>query len=401
MRAIYLDCFAGISGNMLLGALLNVGVPEKFLREELAKLPVSGYDLNITQVSKCGITAVYVDVQLHQHHHHEHRHLCDIFQIIDNSSFDVSIKEKSKKIFMCLAQAEAKVHGTTVDDIHFHEVGAVDAIIDIVGAVLCLHYLEIEEIYTSKLQVGTGFIQCSHGLMPVPAPATAELLKNIPYYNGDIAKELVTPTGAAIIATLGSGYGAIPETFKTQKIGYGAGTWELIIPNVLRIQVGDIMTRLEQNETLVLEANIDDLNPQIYAYVLDKLLAVGVLDVWLTPVVMKKSRPATILSILINSELLPKVVDIVLTETSTIGIRHYPVQRNIAERHIITVLSPWGQARVKISSYGGQVCSVTPEYEDCRLLAEKHNVPLKAVLQKILQLALQNSEKEITDFPKI
>lgn len=247
MKGLYLDCFAGISGNMLLGAFLHAGLPEEVLRENLSYLPIDGYDLSVERVTKCGISAVYVDVKL-THHHHHHRHLSDIIQIIDNSQLVQKVKDDSKKIFMLLAEAEAKVHGVTIEEIHFHEVGAVDAIIDIVGSAIGLHYFEIEEIHTSKLQVGNGFVECCHGLMPIPAPATAELLKKIPYYNGDISKELVTPTGAAVIAALGTSYGNMPQSFVSNTIGYGAGTWDLDIPNVLRMHLGEIVTSTKTDE---------------------------------------------------------------------------------------------------------------------------------------------------------
>ena len=393
MKTLYLDCFSGISGNMLLGALIDAGLPEEVLRQQLSTLPIHGYDLNVKKVIKSGIHAVYVDVILTHGHDHQHRHLADIINIIDNSQLDEKVKNDSKQIFLLLAQAEAKVHGTTVDAIHFHEVGAVDAIIDIVGTAFGLHYLEIEAIYTSKLHVGSGFVQCAHELMPVPAPATAELLTNIPYYSGDIAKELVTPTGAAIIAALGSGYGVMPEQFISESISYGAGTWDLDIPNVLRMHMGEIVTTHIPNETMVVEANIDDLSPQIYPYVMDKLLAIGVCDVWLTPIIMKKNRSATMLSVLLNSQLLEQVITILLEETSTIGVRHYVVQRTMAARKIIKVTVPWGQAGVKISSYHGKVCSITPEYEDCKRLATENDIPLKEVQQTVLEIARTCSNK--------
>jgi len=258
MQALYLDCFSGISGNMLLGALLHAGLPEEILRKNLSLLPVHGYNLVIDKVNKCGISAIYVDVKLehHDHDHHHHRHLSTIFQIIDDSQLKQKIKDDSKKVFLLLAEAEAKVHGVTVEEIHFHEVGAVDAIIDIVGTVIGLDYFQIEAIYTSPLQVGKGFIKCCHGLMPVPAPATAELLKSIPYYNGELNKELVTPTGAAVIAALGTGYGTMPANFISNAIGYGAGTWDLEIPNVLRMHVGEITEASTSTKTFVIEANM-------------------------------------------------------------------------------------------------------------------------------------------------
>ncbi len=391
MRTLYLDCFAGISGNMLLGALLDVGMPEQQLREELAKLLVKEYQLSVKKVSKCGINATYVDVILDEHQHH--RHLPDIFNIIDNSTLETIVKENSKKVFMRLAQAEAKVHGTTVEDIHFHEVGAVDAIIDIVGTVIGLHYLDIKEIYVSRLHVGNGFVKCSHGLMPVPAPATAELLKGIPYYSSDIARELVTPTGAAVIATFANYVGDMPDNFISQIVGYGAGNWDLAIPNVLRMYVGEI-SRPVGSDIMVIEANIDDLNPQVYAYVMDKLFAAGALDVWLTPIIMKKGRPATMLSVLINRQSIDIIVDILFTETSTIGMRRYAVERTVAEREIVTVPVYWGQARVKISSYQGKLCSITPEYEDCRQLADQSGMPLKYIQQAVLEAGSKMYKKK-------
>lgn len=387
MKTIYLDCFAGISGNMMLGALLHAGVPEELLRQQLATLPIEGYEILVSKIVKNGIEAVYVDVKL-THHHHHHRHLADIFQIIEQSNLTAKVKQDSKKIFLLLAEAEAKVHGTTVEKIHFHEVGAVDAIIDIVGTAFGLDYLEIEAIYTSKLQVGSGFVECCHGLMPIPAPATAELLKAIPYYNGDITSELVTPTGAAIIAALGTSYGKMPENFISKTISYGAGTWDLQIPNVLRMHVGEIHQRDNVNETIVVEANIDDLNPQVYPYVMEKLLGIGALDVTLTPIIMKKNRPAITISVLLHSHLFDEVCKILFTETSTIGLRYYDVSRKIATRKSIAVTVPWGQANVKISTYDGKVCSITPEYEDCKILATTANIPLKEVQQAVLAQGL-------------
>lgn len=387
MKALYLDCFAGISGNMLLGALLDAGLPEDVLRQQLSSLHIHGYELTIKKVVKNGIHAVYVDVELTHGHDHHHRHLADIFHIIDHSSLADKVKEDSKKIFLLLAEAEAKVHGTTVEKIHFHEVGAVDAIIDIVGTAFGLHYLGIEAIYTSKLQVGNGFVQCCHGLMPIPAPATAQLLTNIPYYNGNITKELVTPTGAAVIAALGTAYGQMPDQFMSKKISYGAGTWDLEIPNVLRMHIGEMTAVKVTSETMVIEANIDDLSPQVFPYVMDRLLEIGVFDVWLTPIIMKKNRSATMLSVLTCSSLLDEAVHILFEETSTIGLRYYATKRKMAEREVISVDVPWGQARVKISSYNGKMCTITPEYEDCKVLAVKTNIPLKEIQQTVLERA--------------
>ncbi|MEG6585536.1 nickel pincer cofactor biosynthesis protein LarC [Dendrosporobacter sp. 1207_IL3150] len=395
MKVLYLDCFSGISGNMFLGALIDAGMPEQYLREQLGKLPVTGYRLDIERTKKCGISAIYADVKLHthQHHHHDHehhhRHLPDIVEIIEKADLNSVVKTNSIKIFMELAKAEAKVHGTTIEKIHFHEVGAVDAIVDIVGAAIGLDWLGIERIYTSKLHVGSGFIKCDHGVMPVPAPATSELLKNIPYYSGDITKELVTPTGAAIIAALGTEYGAMPANFISKIVAYGAGTWDLEIPNVLRMHVGelDVASANNVHPLKVIEANIDDLNPQVYEYVMEKLLKAGALDVWLTPIIMKKSRPATKLSVLIENTELDKMVDIIFKETSTIGMRFYSVERSVAERKLTTVNTDWGLVKVKVSYQDGKIINITPEYDVCKQLAEANNVPLKAIQQEALAQA--------------
>lgn len=387
MRTLYLDCFAGISGNMFLGALIDLGLPETLLREELAKLPVNGYELVVKRVEKQGISATYLDVKTDKQHHH--RRLPDIFRIIDHSALAQPVKEDSKKVFLRLAEAEAKVHGTTVEHIHFHEVGAVDAIVDIVGTVFGLHYLKIERIYTSKLQTGTGYVKCAHGTMPVPAPATAELLRGIPYEKGEIAKELVTPTGAALVAALSNGNGFAPKDFVSEAIGYGAGTWDLVVPNVMRAMLG-VSGKAGQEESLVvMEANIDDLNPQVYSYVLDKLFAAGARDAWLTPIIMKKGRPATQLSVLAESEDLEKIAAVLFSETSTIGTRHYPVNRIITERRIADIETAWGPVKVKIATHEGMVCNIAPEFEDCRRLAEKTEVSLKNVLQEAQSVARQ------------
>ncbi|EGO61913.1 nickel pincer cofactor biosynthesis protein LarC [Acetonema longum] len=388
MSAIYLDCFSGISGNMILGALLDAGLPEDKLRGAIAKLSLSGFEISIKSVEKKGIHAVYVDVRLGRFQR-QHRHLPDIIEIIHRADLPEPVKADSVKVFQRLAEAEAKVHSAPVDHIHFHEVGAADAIIDIVGSVYGFHFLGISEIYCSRLHVGSGFVKCSHGVMPVPAPATAELLHGIPYYSGDVAKELVTPTGAAIVATLGTGFGGMPADFISRSTGYGAGTWDLEIPNVLRLHLGErnVRTHIGTEGLYVLETNIDDMNPQYYNYVMDKVFALGALDVWLTPIIMKKGRPANTLSMLISADLLETVSALVLQETSSIGMRYYPVRRSIASRTIHDVPTPWGRVRLKVSRHEGRICNISPEYEDCRQLALQQNVPLKAVAQAALQAA--------------
>jgi hypothetical protein len=379
MKTMYLSGFSGVSGNMFIGALLDAGLPEKTLREMISALPVSGYRLKFESVVKCGIKATFFDVLLDHHEHHAHRHLGDIVKIIDAAKLSDSVKARSIAVFTKLAEAEAKVHGTTVEKIHFHEVGAVDAIIDIVGTVFGLEALGIKKVYAGNLRTGRGIIKCAHGAMPIPAPATAELLAGIPYTQGDVEKELLTPTGAALLATLSDGFGDRPAGFVSEKTSYGAGGWDLDIPNVLRAETGSLRTS-ETPDLLVMEANIDDCNPQIFDYVMDRLLKIGARDVWLTPIQMKKNRPAVMISVLAPAGLQAEIETIIFTETTTIGVRRYPVQRTALDRREETVKTPWGPVRMKVSSINGKVCSATPEYDDCRKIAEAHGVPLKDIM---------------------
>lgn len=379
MKTLYLSGFSGVSGNMFIGALLDAGLPEQELRNMVSALPVSGYELKFETVVKSGIQATHFDVLLDHHEHHAHRHLADIVNIIHAADLSESVKARSIAVFTKLAEAEAKVHGTTIEKIHFHEVGAVDAIIDIVGTVFGLETLGIEKIYAGNLRTGRGIIQCAHGAMPVPAPATAELLAGIPYTQGDIEKELLTPTGAALLAVLCDGFGDRPAGFITESVAYGAGGWDLEIPNVLRAELG----RFDAAETsglLVLETNIDDCNPQIFDYVMERLFKAGALDVWFTPIQMKKNRPAVTLSVLTPAALIKTLEEIIFTETTTIGIRSYAVQRTAAGRREETVKTPWGAVRIKVSSFNGAVCSVAPESDDCRKLAGASGVPLKEIM---------------------
>lgn len=383
MRAVYLDCFAGISGNMLLGGLLDLGVPADLLRRQLAGLPIQGYDLRISRVDKRGINACYVEVAVTEERQ-PHRHLSDILSLIDGSSLAEAVKKDCRRVFQALAQAEAKVHGTTPEAVHFHEVGAVDTIIDVVGTVWGLHYLEVERVLASPVHVGSGFVSCQHGLMPVPAPATAELLLSVPHYSGNVARELATPTGAALLKVLAQDFGPLPLALRTERIGYGAGTWDLPLPNVLRVYAGTLTDSIGQEEVIIVETNIDDLNPEFYGHVLDRLLAAGALDAWLTPVIMKKGRPAVTLAVLVRRETLGEITRIIFQETSSLGVRYYPAQRTIQTRRMMSVTVPWGTVRVKVAYRDEQVTHLAPEYEDCRALAQAHQIPLKEVYQAAL-----------------
>ena len=404
MKALYLDCAAGISGNMFLGACLQLGVPEKYLRGELAKLKLPHeYELEISDISKNGIGAAYVDVKLarefdsehdrpnvrhiHRHEHaknHSHRTFGDIKKIIDASELGANVKFHALAIFNVIAGAEGKVHQRPADAVTFHEVGAIDSIVDIVGCAICLDYLDVKKIFVSRINTGSGFVKCAHGLMQIPAPATAELLQSFKVYHFGAEKELTTPTGAAIINALAEFSENLPENFTSEKIGYGAGTWNLEIPNVLRVYLGDFGGNVEKN-LFKLETNIDDMNPQIFGWLYEKLFSAGTLDVWTTPIFMKKNRPAQMLSVLVDENHKNSCVKIIFEETTTIGLRVIEISRRIeADRKISKVETRFGEVRCKISAFDGKIVSITPEYEDCRILAEKNSVPLKIIWQEAL-----------------
>ncbi len=403
MKTLYLDCASGISGNMFLGACLQLGVPEKHLKSELEKLNISQeYQIEISDVSKCGIGAAYVEVKLLRDfepepidkpnirrisrltHGHKHRTMADIKKIIDRSDLSSTVKNYALSIFSVIAAAEGKVHRRPPEEVGFHEVGAVDSIVDIVGCAICLDYLEVQKIFVGRVNVGSGFVKCAHGLMPVPAPATAELLQGFKTYSFGAEKELTTPTGAAIIKALAEFSSDLPEDFASEKIGYGAGTLDLPIPNVLRIYLGESSGKVDR-KLFKLETNIDDMNPQIYGWLYEKLFAAGALDVWITNILMKKNRPAQMLSVLADSEHQADCEKIIFEETTTIGIRVIEISsRAEAVRKMAKVQTAWGEVQCKVSAYDGKIVSITPEYEDCKKLAEKNNVPLKAVWQDAL-----------------
>ena len=383
MRAAYLDCFSGISGNMFLGALVDAGLPEAVLRDAIAKIDLKGFSIKIKPVDKWGIRATQLDGDLTSKHHH--RGLADILKLIRAAELPDTVKDKACLVFERLGKAEAKVHGMPLDKVHFHEVGAVDAIIDIVGTVFGFHYLGVERIYCSPLRVGRGFVKAAHGIMPIPAPATAELLHGIPWYPGDIDKELVTPTGAALVAELCSGFGDRPSGFLAEKTAYGAGTWDLVIPNVMRLSLGSLSEQKTSDEIWQLEANVDDSTPEVIAYAIDKLLAAGAVDVWITPIIMKKGRPAFLLSALCTEANKTAVEDVVFAETSSIGVRWQQVRRTVADRSMVAVQTEWGTVGVKVAERDGQVINVAPEFGDCRHLAEQSGAPLKKIYQAALQ----------------
>jgi len=437
MRIAYLECFSGMSGDMFLGALIDAGVPPRLLEETVSALGVDAR-LEISRVVRSGISATKVDVwvegekdlpheqywarqdvarapspakskhehghdhdhhRLHEHsraeapapHTHKHaRGLSEIREIIRKAAISDTSKKTAIAIFEALGAAEAKIHDTSIEKVHFHEVGAVDAMVDIVCASVGAEALGVDEILCSPLNVGGGTVQCAHGAFPVPAPATVELLKDAPVYSTGVQAELVTPTGAAIVKTLAKRFAAFPE-IKIERSGYGAGSREFPgHPNVVRLTLGEVPSTFAAktaaktaSETItVLEANLDDLNPQVFGYVMDRLLEEGALDAFGMPVQMKKNRPGMLLSVLCKPEDASKLTQLIFTETTTLGVRRRDEVRQTLARRWENVRTQWGEVRIKIASMNGTITNYAPEYEDCRRIATEHHVPLKTVIQE-------------------
>jgi len=381
MKTAYVDCFSGISGDMTLGALMDAGVSIDTLCAGLAKLNLPGYELKAEKVNRSGISATKAHVIIDRKNQ-KSRHLSDILDIIEGSSLSPTVKEKSGRIFKRMAAAEAKVHGTIPDKIHFHEVGAVDAIVDIVGSVIGLDHLGITQIITSSINVGSGTVRTSHGIFPIPAPATAELLKGIPFYQSSTQFELATPTGAAIISTLSNSFGPLPA-MNVASIAHGAGDKDFPDrPNILRLMIGEPVANYEEDTSIVIETNIDDMSPQIYDYLIERLMEQGAQDVYLSPIIMKKGRPAILLSVLTDRSKTDALLDIVFHETTSIGARIQEVGRRKLSREIREVDTVYGKVGVKVSKRGNEILTVTPEYDDCRRIAEERKVPLKKVMDE-------------------
>ena len=381
MKTLYFDCFAGASGNMILAALVGLGIDKTALFDQLHRLNISDFDIEFS--------AVYADVKIP--HEHVHRHLSDIKKIINESSLSETVKERAVSIFTRLAKAEAKIHGIEVEKVHFHEVGAMDAIVDVVGACIGFELLGIENFACSKIHVGSGFAQMAHGRFPIPPPAVAELLTNAPIYSTDIEGELITPTGAAIISTVCDNYGTIPE-LEVERTGYGAGTREYQdFPNALRLILGEVNTKnvsdhppLTTDHLVLIETNIDDLSPQILGYVMEKAFELGALDCWFTSIQMKKNRPATMVSVLCDAAKKDEITGLLYSETSTIGVRVTSIDRECLPREVIKVRTEHGEVDVKIARFNGKVVNAKPEYDQMHEIAIRTNRPLKEVEQGIL-----------------
>jgi pyridinium-3,5-bisthiocarboxylic acid mononucleotide nickel chelatase len=383
MRTLYFDCFAGVSGNMVLGGLIALGVDRDELMRQLRGLAPTEFDIEFTDVDRSGISSVHAKVNVPDES--SHRHLSHIEGIIHRADVSAGVKERATAIFRRLAEAEAKIHGVDVEHIHFHEVGAMDAIVDIVGSCIGFELLGVEKFACSKIHVGSGFVEMAHGKFPVPPPAVVELLNGIPFYSTEIAGELATPTGVAIVTTVCDSHPSNPE-IAIEKVGYGAGTREYKgFPNALRLILGETRPASRETDRLaLLETNIDDLSPQILAYTMERSFEMGALDAWFTPIQMKKNRPAVLLSVLCRPEDRDRLVELIYTETSTLGVRVREIERECLEREVVTVETKFGPVDVKIGKFNGKVVNVMPEYEPVRELAKKHNVPFRVVSEAAL-----------------
>jgi pyridinium-3,5-bisthiocarboxylic acid mononucleotide nickel chelatase len=386
MKLAYFDCFSGISGDMTLGALVDAGCDPAHLRAELCGLQVPGWELSAEKVWKNGMAATYVKVKTADQQ--KHRSLTTILELLKNSQLAPQVRDRAAAIFQKLGEAEARVHDVPLEKIHFHEVGAVDAIVDIVGTCIGFQSLGIDRFACSPLNVGGGTVKMAHGTLPVPAPATANLLQGKPTYSNGVQRELVTPTGAAIVATLCDSFGPQPP-MTVSAIGYGAATADLEgQPNVLRLLIGEAAEKVVpgfDQEIAVIEANLDDMNPQIYGYFLEKALAAGALDVFTTPVQMKKNRPGTLLTVLCQPADGSALMELIFAETTTFGVRSYRAQRRTLPRESVKVTTTYGDVRVKLSRVNGRILHVAPEYDDCRKLAVEKNVPLQQVINEALR----------------
>jgi uncharacterized protein (TIGR00299 family) protein len=385
MRIAYFDCFSGASGDMILAAMIDAGLSADALNDHLSGLAIQGYSLTAEKVKKQGFAATKVDVLLDAGQAQPHRHLSNILQIIDSSKLSPRVKQRATRIFTRLAEAEAAVHGTTMEKIHFHEVGAVDAIVDVVGASIGIELLGIDRAVCSPIPTGHGTVRCEHGIMPVPAPATAELLKGVPLAKCDEPAELTTPTGAAVLTSLAESFGP-PPAMSLESIGVGAGNRDgQTRPNVMRILLGESTEAVEQDEVVVLEANLDDQDAQGIGYALDRLFEAGALDVYTTPILMKKSRPGTKLSVIANESDVAEIEQMLFAETTTFGVRRWTCRRSKLQREWQPVETSYGTIRIKIGRRGGEVVIASPEYEDCRTAARQHGVSLRTVTDAATQ----------------
>ncbi len=417
MKILFYDCFSGISGDMNLGALIDLGVDIDFLKNELQKIHVGGFEIKVSKAIKKGIEGTKLEVILDSEKSKEtskikfnpqnfkmtagaHNHLLiqsgdnqdrtytDIKLLIEQSSLNTKVKELSLDMFYRIAVAEGKIHGMPLEEVHFHEVGAVDSIVDIVGAAICIDYLKPDKIISTPPQLGGGFVKCAHGMFPVPAPATAEILKGIPVKTGAINSETTTPTGAAILATLCNSFSEKNE-FIPQKIAYGIGHKDFDIPNVLRVMLAEVSEQIaswETEKSNLIECNIDDMSPESFGYIMQKLFDAGADDVFFEPIIMKKNRPAQKISVLVKDNLLDTVLSIIFTETTTLGIRVVDCEKKMLHRKWESIESKWGNVRIKYGILNGKIIKAKPEYDDCLKIANEYKLPVSQVLDEINRL---------------
>jgi len=405
MKIAFLDTFSGLSGDMMIGALISAGLPLEYLKSELAKLNLSGYELSISTVQRKSITATKFDVKLlnqhfnhkgeihniqhhkenHHHHHHESRTYSEIIELINSSSLNQNVKDISNKIFTVIGEAEAKIHNVKLEDVHFHEIGAIDSIVDIVGCAIGLDYFNIEKVYTSIVPLGRGFVETQHGRMPIPAPATIEILKDYPVTFIDLQFELTTPTGAGIIKALSNGL-MNDKKVKITNIGYGAGSKDIPqLPNLFRILIGEFIESYSTDDSYIVETNIDDMNPEFYPFVIEKLLEAGAHDAYLIPVIMKKGRPGIVLSTLCEATKIDDILKIIYRETTTLGVRIIKIDRRKLNRDAEIVETKFGKVKVKVvvTEYGKKYI---PEFEECKKISIERNIPIADVYNEIIRL---------------
>ena len=427
MKVLYFDCFAGAAGDMVLGALIDAGVQLEDVRRALGSLAISPTTVWTERVTRTGISATKFCVRgehapldhahdhepdhnhdghhhrqshIHTHpheekHHHVHRSLSDINRLIDGSALSRTGKDRAKELFNRLGEAEAAIHGTPIDQVHLHEVGALDSIIDIVGTVFAMESIGAARVVASPLNVGSGSVRSAHGVYPVPAPATARLLENAPIYVGPQKVEMVTPTGALLVAGYAQEFGPIPA-MRVAKIGYGAGNRDFAdTPNVLRVLVGESDSSASSHTIVVIEAEIDDMNPQIFGVLMDRLLAQGALDVFYTPIQMKKNRPGTLLSVIAAPESREMLMATIFRETTTIGVRYRDMTRECLDRRTVTVTTSVGDVRIKVAARNGQVLNASPEFDDCVRLGAEHDVPAKNVQAMAMKAWLDTGNRGI------
>ena len=391
----YFDCFSGISGDMTLGALIDLGVAPGWLHDELTRLPLEGFQLAVKTVVRSGISANLVNVEVHDSK--KSRDFKEIKSLLETCPLSEIVKSNSLIIFEKLARAEAGIHGCSLEEVHFHELGGIDAIVDIVGTALCLEKLGINKITASKLPLGSGFVDCQHGKLPIPAPATIEILKDVPVYGTEASNELVTPTGAAIIVCLADSFGPLPE-MSVKKTGYGAGQRELQDrPNLLRIITGtpvgpekDLKDNLQTDQIIILETCIDDMNPELFGYLMECIFEDGALDVYWIPVHMKKNRPGTMVQVLCKEDRKDNLIRRLLTETTSLGIRYYPAQRQLLARDELTITTSLGEIQVKRIKDPEGSTRLIPEYEACKMIALQKKIPLRVVYDTIVKEAAES-----------